>query len=113
MTDDHLTARVRFLGDRQVRFNAGFSLPATMMLTMSQDGYDLVARVEHDGERFVCSELRMIQREGGSPITGDAIRAVQVGDLVYTALRLAQSKRNKATLQPTRRRTIPGSPRGK
>jgi hypothetical protein len=74
-----------------IKFHAGLVLPSKMVLTKDHEGYDIeaVIALDADAERYVCQEFWMRQREGGPPVTGEAIRAVPIQQLVKTAIRLA------------------------
>ena len=49
-------------------------------------GYDLRARVAYDGRRFHVDELTVSRRDGGPPVTGEALRRIAVQAIVRHAL---------------------------
>ncbi|MCU1668042.1 MAG: hypothetical protein JWP40_969 [Blastococcus sp.] len=50
-------------------------------------GYDVVVRVLADGTRMWANEVRVTQRDGGPPVTGEALRQVTVAAFVRLAVR--------------------------
>jgi hypothetical protein len=52
-------------------------------------GYDLVARVEFDGERVVLDEITVRRRDGGEPVTGEALREIAVQSILRAHIRAA------------------------
>jgi hypothetical protein len=70
-----------------VEFPGGLHLPATVVVSSEDhEGYGIEARVTYDGTRYVCADFRMWQREGGPPVTTEAIRAVPVKHLIRRAI---------------------------
>ncbi len=80
-----------------IKFPAGLVTPSRLLLTVEDpEGYDLELEIAFEGDRYVCRELRMRQREGGPPVTGEALRDVTVRNYVRTGIRLAVMKEEQA-----------------
>jgi hypothetical protein len=54
-------------------------------------GYDLRARVVYDGRRFHVDELTVSRRDGGPPVTGEALREIAVQAIVRDALKTSNA----------------------
>lgn len=50
-------------------------------------GHDVTVRVLADGTRVWANEVRVTQRDGGPPVTGEAIRQIAVAAFVRLAVR--------------------------
>lgn len=71
-------------------FPAGLVLPAELTWCRKDgpagEGFDLEMDIVFDGTRYVCRSLRLEQREGGHPVTTEALREVPVKRMIKTAL---------------------------
>ncbi|MGZ3141910.1 hypothetical protein ACVDFE_07905 [Lentzea chajnantorensis] len=52
-------------------------------------GFDVTAGVAYDGERLVVESLCVHRREGGEPVTGEALRKITVQSVLRDSLRAA------------------------
>lgn len=80
-------------GREPLRFPAGLVLPAKLTWSRKDgpagEGYDLEMDIAFDGTRYVCRALRLEQRDGGAPVTTEALREVPVKRMIKTALEWA------------------------
>jgi hypothetical protein len=82
-------AEARMTG-RRVAVGPGLTMPATVTVTAEDvHGYDVevvvAAETVAEHGRLVAREVRIRQRDGGPPVTGEAIRAVPVAALTHYA----------------------------
>jgi len=59
-------------------------------------GFDVTALVVYDGERLVVDSLTVSRREGGEPVTGEALRKITIQAMLRDNLRAATRIRGGA-----------------
>ena len=80
-----------------VEFPAGLVAPSRLLLSVEDPkGYDLLLDIVFEGDRYVCRELRIRQREGGPPVIGEALRDVTVRCFIRLGIRHALLKEGQA-----------------
>lgn len=82
-------------GSSSVELAPGLTVPDEVTVNVSDlRGYDVEAVIVPQGGRLVVAKIEMAQREGGPPVTGEAMRQLVMTPLIKAALGFAHVKLN-------------------